>query len=193
MADNVSHAGYHSKPWDSPSVGPVTEHATIGSSIVIKGEVSGQEALFIDGTVHGAIHFPEHRVTVGRRSRVEANIRAREVVVMGSVKGNIHCGDLLDVRAESHIQGEIVTRRVRIDDGAILKGSVEIERLDKSARHPDTEKEKENVSAAKAEAIAPPPPPPAEPAKPEPSKAEVLVETVARRVAGSSVLWKPMR
>jgi len=193
MADNSSNAGYRSNAWDAPSAGPVTEHATIGSSIVIKGEVSGQEALFIDGTVQGAIHFPEHRVTVGRGSRVEANIRAREVVVMGSVKGNIHCSDLLDVRAESNIQGEIVTRRVRIDDGAILKGSVEIERPEKNVQHA----EKESASIAKAEPVASAPPPPpapvAEPVEPEPSKAQVLAEAVARRVAGSSVLLKPVR
>jgi cytoskeletal protein CcmA (bactofilin family) len=192
MADNLSNAGNRPNPWDTPSLGPVTEHATIGSSIVIKGEVSGQEALFIDGTVQGAIHFPGHRVTLGRGSRIEANITAREVVVMGSVKGNIHCGDLLDVRSESNIQGEIMARRVCIDDGAILKGSVEIERPDKN-RQP-TDKEKENGTAAKAEGSVPAaPPPPAEEAKPEPSKAQVLAEAVARRVAGSSVLLKPVR
>jgi cytoskeletal protein CcmA (bactofilin family) len=175
---------------DTPSVGPVTEHATIGSSIVIKGEVSGHEALFINGTVQGTIHFPEHRATVGRDSRVKANIRAREVVIMGSVKGNIRSGDLLDVRAQGNIQGEIVARRVCIEDGAILKGSVEIERSDK--HRPAAEKE--NVTAAKTEgSLRAAPPPPVAEAKPEPAKAEVLAEAVARRVAGSSVLLKPVR
>ncbi len=148
MAENLSNALPRSNAWDAPAVGPVTEQATIGSSIVIKGEVSGTEAVFIDGTVEGSIHFPEHRVTIGRRSTVKANIKARDVVVMGTVKGNIQCGDLLDVRAESIIQGEIVTRRMRIDDGAILKGSVEIQRAEKAA------KEREAAEACRGKAGA---------------------------------------
>ena len=134
MAENLSNQIQRSGVWEGPAVGPVTEHATIGSSIVIKGEVSGTEALFIDGTVEGSIHFPDHRVTVGRPSTVKANIKARDVVVMGTVKGNIQCGDLLDVRAESNIQGEISTRRIRIDDGSFLKGSVEIQRVEKAGK-----------------------------------------------------------
>ena len=106
MAENFSQSGRAS--WDVPSVGPVTEHATIGASIVIKGDVSGKEHLFIDGTVEGSIHFPDHRVTIGRSSKIKADVHAREVVVMGTVQGDIHCGDLLDIRADSHIQGQIV-------------------------------------------------------------------------------------
>jgi cytoskeletal protein CcmA (bactofilin family) len=119
--------------WNTANVGPAVEHATIGSSIVIKGEVSGSEALFVDGSVEGSINIPGHRVTVGRNSTVKADIAAKEVVVMGTVKGNIHCADLLDIRAESHLQGQIVTQRIRIDDGAVLRGSVEIQRAEKSA------------------------------------------------------------
>jgi cytoskeletal protein CcmA (bactofilin family) len=110
---------------------------------------------------------------------------------MGSVNGNIHCSDLVDLRAESNIQGEIVTRRIRIDDGAVLKGSVEIQRAEKGA--PALEEHK--IAAAKAEAKAPVQTTPVEtePAKPEPSNAEVLSAAVARRVAGSTVLFKPVR
>ena len=134
MAENLSQGAYRANNWDVPSVGAVTEHATIGASIFIKGDVSGKEHLFIDGMVEGSIHFPDHRVTIGRSSTVKADIHAREVVVMGTVQGDIHCGDLLDIRADSHIQGQIVTRRVRIDDGAFLKGSVEIQRAEKETR-----------------------------------------------------------
>jgi cytoskeletal protein CcmA (bactofilin family) len=192
MAENFSN---RSNAWDAPAVGPVTEHATIGSSIVIKGEVSGTEALFIDGTVEGSIHFPEHRVTIGRRSTVKANIKARDVVVMGTVKGNIQCGDLLDVRAESTIQGEIVTRRMRIDDGAILKGSVEIQRAEKVAK----EREEAKPVAAKPEpapAVAVAGPDMAseqsEAPKGEPQKS-TLAAAVAHRFGSSSVLFKPGR
>lgn len=187
MAENLSNAGYRADGWGAPAAGPVTEQATI----VIRGEVSGNEPLFIDGTVEGSVHCPEHRVTVGRNSTVKADLRAREVTVMGSVKGNIHCSDMVDLRAESNIQGEIVTRRIRIDDGAVLKGSVEIQRAEEGAQAPEEPKN----AGAKAEASVPvqAPPAEAEPAKPEPSKAEVLSAAVARRVAGSSVLFKPVR
>jgi len=191
MAENLLNAGYRADGWGAPAAGLVTEQATIGASIVIKGEVSGSEPLFIDGTVEGSVHCPEHRVTVGRNSTVKADTQAREVAVMGSVKGNIHCSDLVDLRVESNIQGEIVTRRIRIDDGAMLKGSVEIQRVEKGAQASEELKN----AAAKPEAKTPIQAPPAEtgPANPEPSKAEVLSAAVARRVAGSSVLFKPVR
>lgn len=196
MAENLSNAIPRSSAWDGPAVGPVTEQATIGASIVIKGEVSGTEALFIDGTVEGSIHFPEHRVTIGRRSTVKANIKARDVVVMGTVKGNIQCGDLLDVRAESIIQGEIVTRRMRIDDGAILKGSVEIQRAEKVAK----EREEAKPVAAKPEPARAPVAaagPDTTSEKSEPPKAEpqksTLAAAVAHRFGSSSVLFKPGR
>ena len=116
-----------------PSSGQVTEAATIGASVVIRGDVSGHEPLFIDGTVEGSINFLEHRVTVGRSSRIRADIRAREVVVMGSVEGNIYCSDLLDVRADGSIKGHMITERIRIDDGASLKGTVEVHSAKRSA------------------------------------------------------------
>jgi cytoskeletal protein CcmA (bactofilin family) len=191
MAENLSNTGYRPDAWGGPSAGPVTQHATIGASIVIKGEVSGSEPLFIDGTVEGSVHCPEHRVTIGRNSTVKADIQAAEVAVMGSVNGNIHCSDLVDLRAESNIHGDIVTRRIRIDDGAVLKGSVEIERTDKVAK---ATAELNTISAI-PEGKVPMQSAPAqtELANLEPSKAEVLGAAVARRVAGSSVLFKPVR
>jgi cytoskeletal protein CcmA (bactofilin family) len=96
----------------------------------------------------------------------------------------------MDVRGEGNIQGEIVARRVCIGDGAILKGSVEIERPDKNKQPAE-----KDVAGANAEGSVPTAPPPsaAEEAKPEPAQPEVLAQAVARRVAGSSVLWKPVR
>jgi cytoskeletal protein CcmA (bactofilin family) len=156
---------------------PATEHATIGGSIVIKGEVSGQEALFVDGTVEGAIRFPDHRVSVGRGSQVTADITAKDVVVMRSVKGNIHCSDLLVVGAESTIRGDIVTRRIRIDDGAVLRGSVEIQAAEKSVKEPEPAK------GEKAVALAAAPVPVA--------TAAAAAASGAKRATGSSVLLKP--
>ncbi|HTZ97069.1 MAG TPA: polymer-forming cytoskeletal protein [Terriglobales bacterium] len=104
-----------------------TEQGAIGRTIVIKGEVSGSEPLYIDGCIEGKIHFADHRVTIGRHGTVTANIDAKEVVIMGSVKGNIHCSDRVDIRAEGTLTGDVVTRRISVEDGAVLKGSVQVQ------------------------------------------------------------------
>lgn len=109
------------------------EQATIGRSLVIKGELRGEESIYIDGIVEGTIQFGDHRVTVGRNGKVTANITAREVVVMGSVKGNVHCTDRVDIRAEGLLTGDIVTQRISVEDGALLKGSVQIRTADSKA------------------------------------------------------------
>src|SRR5450631_3585632 len=107
-----------------PATSPV-EQATIGRSLVIKGEVTGAESLFIDGRVEGTISFPEHRVTIGRSGNVAANITAKEVVIMGKVQGNVDCADRLDIRSEGLLSGDVITHRISVEEGAILKGGVE--------------------------------------------------------------------
>jgi cytoskeletal protein CcmA (bactofilin family) len=102
------------------------EQATIGRSLVIKGEVSGSEALFVDGKIEGIINLTDNRVTIGRNGTVAANITAREVVIMGKVTGNIECSDRLDIRSEGSLTGDVVTQRISVEDGAILKGSVQV-------------------------------------------------------------------
>ncbi len=102
------------------------EQATIGASVTIKGEITGSEPLYIDGKIEGTIHVTGQRVTVGRSGSVVANIDAKEVVIMGSVKGNIQCTDRLDIRSEGSLTGDVVAPRVSVEDGAMLKGSVEV-------------------------------------------------------------------
>src|SRR5437763_16769313 len=102
------------------------EQATIGRSVVIKGEVSGTESLYIDGRIEGTVNFSDHRVTIGRNGSVAANISAREVVILGKVQGNIQCTDRLDIRSEGSLTGDVVTQRISVEDGAILKGSVQV-------------------------------------------------------------------
>ena len=92
-----------------PATSPM-DQANIGRTLVIKGEVTGAEALFIDGRVEGKISFPENRVTVGRNGNVTANITAKEVVIMGKVHGNVECEDRLDIRSEGLLAGDVVTR-----------------------------------------------------------------------------------
>ncbi len=119
-------------PQNSTSFAPLSasgspvEQATIGRSLVIKGEVTGGESLYIDGRIEGSITVSEHRVTIGRNGSVAANIAAREVVIMGKVQGNIQCSDRLDIRGEGSLTGDVITQRISVEDGAILKGSVQV-------------------------------------------------------------------
>src|SRR5579862_5099159 len=102
------------------------DQATIGRTLVIKGEISGSEALYIDGKIEGKITMPESRVTIGRNGKVDASIQAREVVVMGKVTGNIECSDRVDIRAEGSVHGDISTARISVEDGAALKGGIQV-------------------------------------------------------------------
>ena len=79
------------------------EQATLGKSLVIKGEVTGSESLYIDGRVEGSINLPGNRVTVGRNGVVSANISAREIVVLGKVRGNMTASDRVDIRGEGSL------------------------------------------------------------------------------------------
>src|ERR1700727_2990921 len=79
------------------------DQATIGKSLVIKGEVTGSESLYIDGRVEGSINLSGNRVTVGRNGVVAANINAREIVVLGKVRGNLTASDRGDIRSDGSL------------------------------------------------------------------------------------------
>ena len=113
-----------------PATSPM-DQANIGRSLVIKGEVTGAESLFIDGRVEGTINFPDNRVTIGRNGNVAANITAKEVVIMGKVQGNVECADRLDIRSEGLLSGDVITHRISVEEGAILKGGVEVRNPEK--------------------------------------------------------------
>jgi len=102
------------------------EQATIGKSLVIKGEVTGSEALYIDGRVEGTINLPGYGVTVGRNGQVQANITAKEIVILGKVKGNVTASDRVDIRNEGSLTGDVVCQRISIEDGAYFKGGIDI-------------------------------------------------------------------
>jgi cytoskeletal protein CcmA (bactofilin family) len=105
---------------------PANEQATIGKSLVVKGEVSGSESLYIDGKVEGAINLPGNRVTIGRNGQVAANISAREIVVLGKVRGNCQASDRVDIRSEGSLTGDVIAARISIEDGAFFKGGIDI-------------------------------------------------------------------
>jgi cytoskeletal protein CcmA (bactofilin family) len=104
------------------------EQATIGRSLVIKGEVTGSEPLYIDGRVEGTITLQDNRVTIGRNGSVAANVTAKEVVVMGKLHGNVTVTDRVDIRAEGALTGDVVAHRLSIEDGAYFKGSVDLKK-----------------------------------------------------------------
>jgi cytoskeletal protein CcmA (bactofilin family) len=122
------------------------EQATIGKSLVIKGEVSGSESLYIDGKIEGAINLPGNRVTVGRNGQVAANIMAREVVVLGKVRGNVQASDRIDIRSEGSLTGDVIAARISIEDGAFFKGGIDI-------RKPGTADPKSGVVSSAPEPV----------------------------------------
>jgi cytoskeletal protein CcmA (bactofilin family) len=106
------------------------EQATIGKGLYIKGEITGSESLYIDGKVEGSLNLPGNRVTVGRNGQVSANITAREIVVLGKVKGNVTATDRVDIRAEGSLNGDVAAARISIEDGAFFKGGIDIRKPD---------------------------------------------------------------
>jgi cytoskeletal protein CcmA (bactofilin family) len=112
-----------------PATGATTttaDQATIGKSLVIKGEVTGSESLYIDGRVEGSISLAGNRVTIGRNGVVAANISAREIVVLGKVRGNLTASDRVDIRSDGSLTGDVVAARISIEDGAFFKGGIDI-------------------------------------------------------------------
>ncbi|MFC6645638.1 polymer-forming cytoskeletal protein [Granulicella cerasi] len=113
-------------PTSSPVSAAAGDQATIGKSLIVKGELSGSESLYIDGKVEGAINLPGNRVTIGRNGQVAANISAREIVVLGKVRGNCRAADRIDIRAEGSLTGDVIAARISIEDGAFFKGGIDI-------------------------------------------------------------------
>ena len=135
----------------APPIKAVTspiEQATIGRTLMIKGELSGTESLYIDGRVEGTITFKEHRVTVGRNGVVSANISAREVVIMGKVTGNVECSDRVDIRSEGSLTGDVISQRISVEDGAMLRGSVQLTPSDKKHEKNSLQETQKAASAA---------------------------------------------
>lgn len=110
---------------DTPKTG---EFAHIGKSVVIKGELSGSEDLYVDGTVEGTIQLAGNNLVIGPNGHVHADVNAKGVVIQGKLEGNIKASDRAELRKSAVILGDIVTQRIAIEDGAYFKGKVEIQR-----------------------------------------------------------------
>jgi len=112
--------------------------ATIGKAVRIVGQVYSKEELYIDGDLEGTLEAMEHKLIIGPNGTVHATITAREVVVLGSIQGNVEAVDKIEIRKDAKLVGDIRTARIIIEDGAYFKGSIDIVKADalKSASRP---------------------------------------------------------
>jgi cytoskeletal protein CcmA (bactofilin family) len=138
------------RPASSPIATTTADQATIGKSLVIKGEVTGSESLYIDGRVEGSISLAGNRVTIGRNGVVSANINAREIVVLGKVRGNITASDRVDIRSDGSLTGDVVAARISIEDGAFFKGGIDIRKGGQPQQKPNGKEENTSVPAEPA-------------------------------------------
>jgi cytoskeletal protein CcmA (bactofilin family) len=100
--------------------------ATIGKAVKIVGQIYSKEELFVDGDLEGTLEALEHRLTIGPNGTVHATVKAREVVVLGSIQGNVEAADKIEIRKDAKLVGDIRTARIVIEDGAYFKGSIDI-------------------------------------------------------------------
>jgi cytoskeletal protein CcmA (bactofilin family) len=111
-----------------------TRGALIGKAVVVKGDIASREDLVVDGEVEGTIDMPDSRLTIGATGRVKASIKARELIVVGTIHGNVEVLDKTEIRKEAKLVGDIRTVRITIEDGAYFKGSIDIIRGDAKAQ-----------------------------------------------------------
>ena len=121
----------------------------IGKSVVIKGELNGSEDLTIEGHVEGTIQLRDHVLTIGPNGRIKAQVFAKSVIVLGEVTGNVTASDKVDIRDNGSVDGDIISPRVAIAEGAHFRGSVDMQ------RKAGTAQPQAKPAAAQAEAKAP--------------------------------------
>jgi len=152
-----------SSPGTAPmSTAPTSTHftpdvrgvAVIGKSVMIKGQIFSREDLTIDGEIEGSVELQEHRLTVGPHGKLQAGvIKAREIVVLGTIHGNVEASDKIDIRKDARLVGDIKTARIVIEDGAYFKGSIDISRAEIKAPAPKPVVAAPSSTAAAAAAV----------------------------------------
>jgi cytoskeletal protein CcmA (bactofilin family) len=105
---------------------PAEGSTVIGKSVVIRGELSGSEDLYIDGDVEGTVTLPESRLTIGPNARVRADISVRDVIIFGHLTGNVQATGRVDLRQSALVNGDILAGRLSIEESAVLTGRVEL-------------------------------------------------------------------
>ena len=107
---------------------PASSASHMGASLHLKGDISGKEDLHVDGNVEGLIQLEDCKLTLGPSAKLTGDVAAREVVVYGSVKGNLRGCDRIEIKKDASVVGDLTTNRMIIEDGAHFKGSIEIAR-----------------------------------------------------------------
>ncbi|MBI4467101.1 MAG: polymer-forming cytoskeletal protein [Acidobacteria bacterium] len=129
---------------------PASSPARLGKTLSVKGELAGNEELVLDGEFEGTIDLAESSLTVGPQGRVQADIRAREIVIEGSVRGNLRAADRLQISKSGNVVGDLVAARIVIEDGAYFKGSIDIQK-------PEEQKPRRAEAGGESFRIAPAP------------------------------------
>ena len=109
----------------SPTSG-ASRQTVLGQTVVLKGEISADEDLLIEGQFEGTISLEQHCVTVGANGQVKAEIRARQAVILGTLTGKVAAREKVEIRRSGHLVGDLTTGAVAIEEGAYFKGSIEI-------------------------------------------------------------------
>src|ERR1700758_4137381 len=115
-----------SRSFEPEDAGPRGGSAALGKNVTVKGQIFAREDLTIDGEVEGTVECQEHRLTIGPNARVQAGLKAREIIIHGSIQGNVDASDKIDIKKEAKLVGDIKTSRIVIEDGAYFKGSIDI-------------------------------------------------------------------
>ena len=100
--------------------------AQIGKSLKVKGAISGNEDLYIDGEIEGTVELEQNSLTVGPNGKVHADVTARSITILGRVQGNVRAGERIEIRKTGSLEGDLVTARIVIEDGAVFRGSIDI-------------------------------------------------------------------
>src|SRR5438067_7977076 len=125
-APNVAASSGHNRPEAGNSM--EKDIVNIGKSVVIKGELNGSEDLTIEGHVEGTIQLREHVLTIGPNGKIKAQVFAKSVIVLGEVMGNVTASDKVDIRDNGSVEGDLVSPRIAIAEGAHFKGSIDMQR-----------------------------------------------------------------
>jgi cytoskeletal protein CcmA (bactofilin family) len=113
---------------------PAEGSTVIGKSVIIRGELSGNEDLYIDGDVEGTVTLPESRLTIGPNAKVRADISVRDVIIFGHLTGNVKASGRVDLRQSAFVSGDISAGRLSIEESAVLTGRVELKAASEPAK-----------------------------------------------------------
>ena len=117
---------------------PAEGSTVIGKSITIRGELSGSEDLFLDGTVEGSVKVPGSRLTIGPNGRVKADLMAQDIVIFGQVSGNVHASGSVDLRQTASLVGDIIAARLAIEENATIQGKADLTKGAQSGSQSET-------------------------------------------------------